>query len=203
MRIGRIAAIGLALMVPVACVPTGDAPDATRAETLPAMRWDHLPQAERWTGAVMQALATDGEGLAETVPADIGSFCPGYETASMDDRRAFWAGLLSALAEHESTWNPKAKGGGGRWIGLLQIAPGTAKTYGCDLSGTGGLTNGAANLACAVRIATHQVTRDGAIVSDGADSGWRGVARDWAPMRKAAMRSDMAAWTRQQSYCTL
>jgi hypothetical protein len=203
MVLGRIAALGLALMLPMACVPVGEAEVASRAESLPAMRWDHLPQAERWTGAVMQALATDGEALAETVPADIGNFCPGYETAEMGDRRAFWAGLLSALAEHESTWNPKAKGGGGRWIGLMQIAPGTAEAYGCQAPDAKGLSDGAANLACAVRIAARQVARDGAIVSDGESAGWRGVARDWAPMRKPAMRSEMAAWTRQQSYCTL
>ena len=42
--------------------------------------------------------------------------------------------------------------------------------------------------------------RDGAIVSDGS-GGWRGIARDWAPMRSQKKRSDIADWTRAQDYC--
>ena len=116
------------------------------------------------------------------------------------ERRAFWAGLFSALAKHESTWNPEAKGGGGRWIGLMQIAPDTARAYDCDLPEGAGLTDGEANLACAVKIAAAQVGRDGAIVSDGSGD-WRGIARDWAPMRVEAKREDVADWTSAQDYC--
>jgi hypothetical protein len=165
---------------------------------LPAMRWDHRPEAAKWTTATLAALRTDGAALAKSVPVDIAAFCPSYEDASQAERRAFWAGLFSALAKYESGWNPKAKGGGGRWIGLMQIAPRTARAYDCDISVA--LTNGASNLSCAVRIAASQVSRDGAIVSDGS-GGWRGVARDWAPMRANGKRADIAAWTRKQSYC--
>jgi hypothetical protein len=51
-----------------------------------------------------------------------------------------------------------------------------------------------------VRIAAKQVRRDGAIVSDGS-GGWRGAARDWAPLRSAEKRADVADWTSRQSYC--
>ncbi|MCV2863654.1 transglycosylase SLT domain-containing protein [Albidovulum sediminicola] len=170
------------------------------AMQLPPMRWDHLPEGEEWTVSTLRALSDDGAALAETVPQDIDTFCPGYSTAGPEDRRAFWAGLLSALAKHESTWNPEARGGGGRWIGLLQIAPRTARAYDCDASDREGLQDGSANLACAVRIAATQVARDDAIVSDGS-GGWRGIARDWAPMRASSKRDDIAAWTRSQSYC--
>ena len=187
------------LLLPLGCM-TSEAPDVAQQAFLPAMRWDHRPEADDWTAATLAALRAEGAVLASTVPADIDEFCPNYSDASMPERRAFWAGLFSALAKHESTWNPKAKGGGGRWIGLMQIAPGTARAYDCDEQDTAGLTNGSANLACAVRIAAHQVGRDGAIVSDGS-GGWRGIARDWAPMRSQKKRSDIADWTRAQDYC--
>ncbi len=174
--------------------------EVTSAALLPTMRWDHRPEAGRWTAATLAALRTEGVVLETTVPADIKAFCPAYASAPAADRRAFWAGFLSALAKHESTWNPKAKGGGGKWIGLMQIAPQTARANGCDLPADTGLTDGAANLACAVRIAARQVGRDGAIVSDGSGD-WRGAARDWAPLRSSQKRADVADWTRKQSYC--
>lgn len=170
------------------------------ANQLPPMRWDHRPEAREWTLTTLAALKDDGAALAETVPADIDAFCPGYKAADAAERRAFWAGLFSAIAKYESTWNPAARGGGGRWIGLMQISPRTADHYDCDATSREALVDGGANLACAVRIAAHQVARDGAIVSDGG-GGWQGVARDWAPMRASAKRNEMAAWTRQQSYC--
>ena len=163
---------------------------------LPVMRWDHHPQAEAWTRATLDALRAEGQVLRDLVPEDIAQWCPGYETATAAERDAFWAGLFSALAKHESTWNPKARGGGGRWLGLLQIAPATARGYGCDLP-EAGLFDGRANLACAVRIAAVQVPRDGMVAGDGA----QGIGRDWGPMRSDRKRADMAAWTRSQPYC--
>ena len=179
----------IVMLLPAACVQTPE-PEVGRAAFLPAMRWDSRPEAEEWTAATLAALRSEGAVLASTVPADVEGFCPNYAAASEPDRRAFWAGLFSALAKHESTWNPEAKGGGGRWIGLMQIAPTTARAYGCELPEGAGLTDGAAT----------QVGRDGAIVSDGT-GGWRGIARDWAPMRVEAKRQDMAEWTSAQDYC--
>lgn len=190
----------MALVLPAACMQETGAPQNDALSLLPTMRWDHRPEADRWTQATLAALRTEGAVLETTVPADIASFCPAYEEAPVTDRRAFWAGFLSALAKHESTWNPQAKGGGGKWIGLMQISPQTAVANGCDLPSGKGLTDGAANLACAVKIAAKQVGRDGAIVTDGSGD-WRGVARDWAPMRVAEKRADVAGWTSRQSYC--
>lgn len=161
---------------------------------LPAMRWDFRPEADVWTAAAMDALRGHGAALARMTPADIDEFCPGYRTASEEDRRAFWAGLLSALAKHESTWNPSAVGGGGRWFGLVQIDPRTARGYGCQAKSGAALKDGAANLRCAVRIAAHQVTKRGTVN--------RGM-RDWGPFHSGSKRAEMAAWTRSQEYCAV
>lgn len=194
-----ILALFAALLLTACLAP---APEATAGSSsfLPRMGWDNRPEASGWTRATLAALEAEGAVLASTVPSDIGSFCPGYETADPAERRAFWAALLSALAKHESGWNPAARGGRGRWLGLLQIAPATARTHGCDLQEGKGLFDGAANLSCGVRIAASQVGRDGAIASDG-DGGWRGLAREWVPMRSAETRAEIAAFTRAQGYC--
>lgn len=163
---------------------------------LPVMRWDHRAEAADWTRATLGALDSHGAALPQSLPADIERFCPGYERASQAERQAFWAGLLSALAKHESTWNPRAVGGGGRWFGLVQISPRTARGYGCRAQSGAALQEGASNLSCAVRIMARTVSRDGVVAQGG-----RGVAADWGPMNVAGKRAEIAAWTSRQSYC--
>lgn len=189
--------LGAILALPISCGAT-----TVRQEpaSLPAMRWDFRPEGVSWTQQTLAAVSQKDSDLANLIPADIETWCPGYETASVDERRAFWTGMLSALAKHESTWNPQASGGGGKWIGLTQIAPSTARAYGCDATSTGALKNGAANLSCAVEIAAVQVKRDNMVAGP---QGRRGMGRDWAPFRSSTKRAEMAAWTRSQDYCQL
>jgi soluble lytic murein transglycosylase-like protein len=193
---------GLVLLLLAGCVtaPKGanTAPGLTAAATaLPLMRWDHRPEATEWTTATLATVSQYDTALAGRVPADVAAWCPGYETASLPDRRAFWVAMFSALAKHESTWNPAASGGGGQWIGLTQISPATARQYGCAAQSTAALKDGTANLACAVRIAAAQVGRDGVV----AGSGNRGMGRDWAPFRASSKRADMESWVSDQAYC--
>jgi hypothetical protein len=163
----------------------------------PPMQWDHHPEGEEWTESTLVAVSTKDPLLSQRVPADIDTWCPGYEEAALEERRAFWAGLLSAVAKYESTWNPVASGGGGRWIGLMQISPRSAVNYGCEATSVGALKDGEANLECAVEIMSEQVAKDGLV----AGGGNRGIGRDWAPLRSDSKRSAMAAWTREQPYC--
>jgi Transglycosylase SLT domain len=163
----------------------------------PPMQWDHHPKGEDWTESTLVAVSTKDPLLSQRVPADIDTWCPGYAEAPIEERRAFWTGLLSAVAKYESTWNPGASGGGGRWIGLMQISPRSAANYGCEATSVGALKDGEANLECAVEIMSEQVAKDGLV----AGGGNRGIGRDWAPLRNDTKRSAMAAWTREQPYC--
>jgi len=87
-------------------------------------------------------------------------------------------------------------GGGGRWFGLVQIAPATARGYGCAASSGSMLKDGKANLSCAIRIMARTVSRDGVV-----SAGMRGVAADWGPFHSSAKRADMRAWVSTQPYC--
>jgi hypothetical protein len=158
--------LGLVLALPMGCADAnGTQNDIT--EDLPPMRWDHRPEATIWTTKALAAIDDHSANLPGIIPADIATWCPGYAEAEEAEREAFWAGLMSALAKHESTWNPRASGGGGKWIGLLQIAPATARHYGCEATTTAELKDGASNLTCAVRIAAVQVRRDGMVAGGG------------------------------------
>ena len=167
------------------------------ATTVPPMRWDHHPEAAKWTTNTLMAVAEEDAVLAARVPADIAQWCPGYETASLPERRAFWAGLISAVGKYESSYNPRAAGGGGRYIGIMQISPRSAANYGCDARSSGALKDGSANLACAVEMVAHHVERDGVAVGNGR----QGIGRDWMPFRKGEKRAEMANWVSKQTYC--
>ncbi len=194
----RTIALALIACIPMGCTELSLAnakPDDQGA--IPEMGWDSRPEAPEWTQKTLMAVAGEDAELAQSVPRDIGQWCPGYAQADLTDRRAFWAGLMSAVAKHESTWNPAASGGGGRWIGLMQISPATARNFGCEATSTAALKDGAANLSCAVEIAARQVGQDDAVIGNGR----QGMARDWMPFRNASKRAEMAAWTSSQDYC--
>lgn len=165
-----------------------------RAE-LPAARWEN----DVWTRATMSAVLGHGRALVETVPGDIDTWCPAYADNDPRRRAAFWTGVISALARHESTYRPGAVGGNGRWFGLLQIAPATARGYGCAARSGAALKDGVANLRCAVRIMAVTVARDEAVARAGGRNA--GIAADWGPMTKRAKRAEMAGFTRAQEYC--
>lgn len=187
-------ALALVALLPVAaCAP---APREAPPPLMPVMQWDHHPEAQEWTAATLAALQSDGAELLSEIPADIGTWCPAYVAAAPEQRAMFWAGLLSALARFESTWNPAAVGGGGQWFGLVQIAPATARAYGCEADSGAELQDGSANLECAVQIAAETVTRDGVVAANRG-----GFAADWGPFMSAEKRLAMAAWVSQQSYC--
>ena len=181
------------LALPVACAPVaGPEPEP---EMTPVTRWDHRPEARQWTNATLVALKTQGMPLLSTTAADMPVFCPSYGAAGADQRASFWAGLFSAIAKYESTWNPQATGAGGRYLGLMQIAPQTAQAAGCDLSAAGGLHDGTSNLVCAVRIAADAAPEQGLAASVSK------VVGAWGPMHDAGKRAEIAAWTRAQAYC--
>ncbi len=176
-----------------------DATPPPRDSKLPRARWEHRPRGALWTRVALSAIETHGSPLLDVVPGDIANWCPAYPGNRVDDRAAFWAALLSTLSRYESTWNPRAVGGGGRWFGLLQIYPPTAEFRDCHVQSGEGLKHAAANLNCAVRIMSVTVLRDQAISVK--DARWKGVAADWGPIRTDWMRRDMQRYTRRQVYC--
>lgn len=198
----RLAACILTLLLPLGALAqdgtfTGfAAKPPARDGNVPRTRWEGQPNGLLWTRSALSALKTHGQPLERMVPADIAEWCPAYPEAGEKARRAFWVGLLSALSKHESTYRQTAVGGGGRWYGLLQIQPSTARLYGCRARSGTALKDGSANLSCGIRIMATTVPRDGVVAR-----GMRGVAADWGPFHNKNKRADMVNWTRSQTYC--
>ena len=167
-----------------------------RRTTIPEARWGTKGGRNTWSLAALSALRGPASRLPEIVPDDIETWCPAYPSAGREDREAFWLGLVSALAKHESTYRPTAVGGGGLWYGLLQILPSTARLYGCQAGSGDALKDPRLNLACGLRIMAKTVSRDRVVSRN-----MRGVAADWGPFHSRTKREDMIAWTRAQPYC--
>ena len=105
----------------------------------PALRWDGHPRDMDWTLAAMAALRGAGGLAREYRSTRHRRLVPGLRDGRPPaQRRAFWAGLVSALAWHESTHREEAVGGGGRWFGLVQILAGDGALQGlCGDDGRG------------------------------------------------------------------
>jgi hypothetical protein len=159
-------------------------------------KWDGTAEGDEWSEAAMRAIDAAPRDLTGIVPADIGSWCPGYQRNPRHLRAAFWVGTVSALARYESTFDEDAVGGGGAWHGLLQISPATARGYGCEATSSEALSDGEANIACAIRIMSRTVARDGVVAE-----GHGGIAADWGPMSREETRAKIREWVSGQDYC--
>jgi|GEM_PF-612504 len=198
MNMARLSIVGLGVIALVAfsCSRSPDPVTPAVVQGPVKVRWDTEDSSARWTRAAMDALDSHGAPLVSFVPEDIGQYCPGYEDADPRDRKAFWINLIASLSYHESTWRPDVSGGDGRWHGLLQISPATARGYGCVAGDAEALKDGALNLACGIRIMAETVPRDGVISRD-----MDGIAADWGPFHQERKRNDIKAYTQGLPYC--
>lgn len=174
-------------------------PEARDPE-LPSAQWNDEPQGALWTRSMISALMGHGSEVLATVPEDIAEWCPAYAQNSRDDRAAFWVGLMSAIAHHESRHLPHVVGAG-QYYGLLQIYPPTARAVDCRAASGDALKGGSANLSCAVRIMAEVVPEHDAVAIH--SGGWRGIANQWGPMTRRSVREELRDWTREQDYCQL
>lgn len=170
---------------------------AARRMVVPEARWGTRNGRTAWTMTLLRGMRSHASILPEVEPRDIAAWCPAYVSAPREQREAFWVGLISSLAWHESTHRPGAVGGGGLWYGLTQIYPDTARRYGCKARSGNALKDPEDNLSCALRIMAVTVPRDQVV-----SHGMRGVAADWGPFHSRRKREDMRRYTASQSYCT-
>lgn len=164
-----------------------------------------------WTRITEIAVATSS--LPSVVPRDIGRFCPAYKHLPRQKRIRFWVGLLSSMAEFESTFDPEAAARGpskdvfrrrGVNRGLLQISKESANQpgYSCGIKKAKHLHDPAIHLPCAVKILSTWVSADRVIASYKGNKKTRGGGRYWAVLQEKNGRLPaISSFTRNLPFC--
>lgn len=130
-----------------------------------------------WNDIVAQALDDNGQALllGDAAAADIAALCPLYRLTLKEERKAFWALFLAAVACPESGFKLDSKmyEAFGTWSeGLLQLSYGDERGHKrCEIKKTGGdehsrsnpatgnIQDARVNLRCGVAILDDQVAK--------------------------------------------
>lgn len=225
----RYLALLAALLLGACQTPPPEAPAAgpgtatteTASQPAPAARpdgtavavaaWDGRPEAAEWTEIVLRELGASGPELLATEIADADVLCPAYPGLTAAERKLFYLGLLSRMAQFESGFDPAtrftesfADSTGARVVsrGLLQLSIESARGYpGCAPWTAEALHDPAINLHCGVVILNRLVARD-RVVGALRDGGWRGGAAYWSVLRQTSpRRAEIEAFTRSLPVC--
>jgi hypothetical protein len=176
--------------------------------------WDRVPRGRHWTAFMVKVIDRYGEALLDTVPTDINEFCPTYSGLGRDARLAFWVGMVSAMAEKESSFDPsvehaeKFRNRKGELVvsrGLLQISLESIQPYQCGITTDEQIHDPELNLTCAVRMLNHLVPRD-RIISRKVLGGfrkpkWLGASSYWAVLRTHDTLEFIKSRTRSLAVC--
>ncbi|UOF01542.1 hypothetical protein [Bdellovibrio reynosensis] len=149
---------------------------------------------KQWTSHVLRQLDVIGTDLLDVIPSDYATWCPNYKNLTYNERKDFWAYLLSQMTRYESGFAPEkfytesfsdSKGKKVISRGLLQLSIESGNAYGCGFRTSKDVHDPEQNLACGVRILNRWVGKDGRI---GGNSGrqWRGGARYWSVLRSSS-----------------
>lgn len=173
---------------PAAETPTTDKP---AAELKLKAAWDRKKNGAEFTRLTLDAINELGENLLNSKPSDIEKYCANYSSLQVEDKKAVWLMLISAMAYYESRFNPKAayqesfKNSKADLVvsrGLLQLSSESARAYGCKIEKESDLEDPKTNLSCTVRILNKHVPSDG-VVSKKVEDKWHGGARYWSVLR--------------------
>lgn len=174
--------------------------------------WENkVADGKEWTLHVKNELDRLGKNLLDVIPADKGLFCPRYQELSYEQRKQYWAFLISSMVKFESNFktNTTYKEGfndsnGNRVIsrGLLQISIESANSYGCGFKNSQELHDPKKNLSCGIRILDRWLDRDNRIAGK-VGGKWQGGARYWAVLRSGDKTSykSILSWSQNLSIC--
>ena len=150
-------------------------------------------EAARWTMHVLRQLEKTPQNFLATIPTDQDIFCPNYQNLNREQRKYFWAFIISLMVRFESNYNPAATyeesfdDSTGQPVvsrGLLQISFESSQSYGCGFTSAGQLHDAFRNLSCGINILKKWVPADQSIAGY-LDENWRGGARYWSTLRSA------------------
>jgi len=174
----------LASLAVSACAALPQAPSPVEPSPFSAA-WDgEAGDAARWTRWLSEDLENHRSALVDLIPADAAEFCETWPRLTRRGREQVWITLISAMAKHESDFDPRASFDeppplSERSIGLLQLSLSDAVEFRCDFTTEVQIEDARRNLDCAVQILATLVPRDG-VVGGGSGRDRLGAAGYWS-----------------------
>ncbi|MGZ3653711.1 MAG: lytic transglycosylase domain-containing protein [Bdellovibrionota bacterium] len=139
--------------------------------------WSNLPSGAAWTAAVASAVTAN---LASFEKAkDRESFCPGYSSASLAQRKTCWVRLVSAVVEYESAFDPGdmyKESDGVYSVGLMQLSNGEC----ANAETVAELKDPVQNLLCGTKKMADLIARYGYVTTP---DNLHGAAAYWSTLR--------------------
>jgi hypothetical protein len=166
----------------------------------PSLGWDTADARKPWSAELLKAVAAHRPDLDGGNPE---GFVPGYAQLSAEAQAKYWGEFFVAVAKLESDWNPHAfyeeDESINDSVGLFQISYADQQPYGLEPLDpkAKSLEDPLVNIRCAVKMMAHWLRKDG-VVAGGSAGKWRGGARYWAVLRKAASRAKIQAYVKKQ-----
>lgn len=165
-----------------------------------------------WSQHLLLELEKIPENFLSTIPTDSNIFCPNYASINQDQRKYFWAFLMSLMVMFESGFDPEAQyeegfedSTGNPVIsrGLLQISFESSQSYNCGFKVPADLHDPYQNLTCGLKILSKWVPSDKSIAGH-IHNHWRGGARYWSVLRAGDKESykTIVDRTSQLTICT-
>jgi soluble lytic murein transglycosylase-like protein len=173
--------------------------------------WAIRSKSGSWTKLTESAVKKTN--LPTAKPHDVSRFCPRYKKLGRPGRVKFWVALVSAVADAESSFEPKATS---RPIfspyrmtpaisrGLLQLDKESAghKKYKCSIVDDIALYNPVTNLTCGVKILAIWVDTDNAISTYRDDRKPQGGGKYWGTLRQSNRSfRNILSYTRELQFC--
>jgi len=148
---------------------------------------------QEWTKAVV-SLIKQHRSTFESA-RDVDSYCPGYNSASEDEKNNCWLRLTSGIMSYESNYTENAVGDHGLSCGLMQIQAMNCKADGFQCQDLRQAKN---NAKCGVAMMARLIKRDRVIAAEGMEQGRhkarkrrRGLGRGgWSTMMAHQMFTD-------------
>jgi hypothetical protein len=171
--------------------------------------WDgETDDAALWTNWLSDDLETDGAALIDLIPADAAEFCTTWPKLTRRGRKQVWITLISAIAKHESDFDPHGSFEeppplSERSIGLMQLSLSDAEEFHCDFTTEAQIEGARRNLDCAVRILAQLIPPDG-VIGGGLGEDRLGAAGYWSVLNvlgHADSRAFIVAQTTALSAC--
>lgn len=168
------------------------------------------PNRREWTNFVYAELDRLGADLLDVIPSDSEIFCPNYSNLNYEQRKQYWAFLLSAMSFFESSFNPvitnplRVEASNPKVArGLLQLSSESVNYYDCQIQTPTELHDPYRNLSCGIRVLNQLVGQDGRIAGKVGEK-WKGGARYWSVLRDRSGKDsykNISKWSSSLTIC--